>query len=46
MERDWECPICCNWMIAVFDTVRDLAEHVQLWHDEWLTTNQLPPHIH
>lgn len=40
MARDWECPICCD--CEPFTNVKDLAHHMVAWHDEWLTTHQVP----
>jgi hypothetical protein len=39
MDGAWGCPLCDH---CPFDRVKELAMHLQDWHDEWLATNQLP----
>ena len=40
-DDEWACPICVpgEWFVKV----TELARHLILWHDEWLTTQQIPP---
>ena len=39
MDTSWRCQVCEH----VADTAPQLAEHLMFWHDEWITTGQVPP---
>lgn len=40
---EWPCPLC---PFEIFEAVTMLAQHVQLWHDEWLMGNRVPPMVY
>lgn len=40
----WDCDIC-GLDRDPFDTPQELARHLVDWHDEWLTTRQVPWHV-
>lgn len=42
MDWHWDCPIC-SYNVEPFPTPQALAGHLVEWHDEWLTTGQVPP---
>lgn len=43
MDRCWLCPLCPD---AVFEAVKILAAHVELWHEEWLDEGRVPPMVY
>jgi hypothetical protein len=42
MDAPWPCSLCER----IFTIATELAAHLNLWHEEWLIGNRIPPALH